>query len=123
MSGTLHITADASTVSMAASIRAAAQAAPFLGLTSRALGGLAGEFGSMEAAAEYLLAIAEEIGHPIAVNLATGADTSSTAFVSPGGWTEERLQGWVGGHHAELEDVFGTVARAGTERQPPGGRG
>ena len=33
------------------------------------------------------------------------------------------LAGWIGGHHAELEDAFGAVARAGTDGQPPGERG
>ncbi len=56
------------------------------------------------------------------MNLERG-DGSHTVFVAPRFWSEERLAGWIGGHHAELEDAFGAVARAGTERQPEGGRG
>lgn len=51
MSKTLHITADPTTVSMAASIHVAATAAPLFVLTVRALGELAAELGSMDAAA------------------------------------------------------------------------
>ncbi len=51
MTRTMRITADASKVSMAASIRATAKAVPLLVLTTRALGELARELGGTEAAA------------------------------------------------------------------------
>ncbi len=116
MSRALHLTADADAHSMVTAIRRVAPVSSLLVITQRALRELAAELDGYEAALAELLAIAEEIGHPIAVNLPTGADTSSTAFVSPRGWTEERLQGWIGGHHAELEDAFGTAARVGPNR-------
>ena len=111
MTRRMTLTVDASEISMAASIRVAAQAAPFLCLTTRALRNLADELGGHEGAADFLLEVAEEIGHPVAVNLPTGPDSSSTAFLPPRGWTEERLQGWVAGHHEELTEQFGEVAR------------
>ena len=111
MSGRLRITADASTVSMAASIRATAQAAPLFLLTVRALAELADELGGYSTAAAFLLEIAESNNRPIAVNVETGPDTSSTAFIAPRTWTPERLQGWAAGHHAELEAEFGTISR------------
>ena len=96
---------------LAAAIRAAAEAAPLLVITAAALSDLAAELGSFEAAMAELLAVAEAIGHPVAVNLPTGADSSSTAFVAPRSWSEERLKGWAAGHHQELEAQFGMVSR------------
>ena len=107
----MSITVDPAAVSMAVSIRSAAEAAPLLVITTRAFGDLADELGSYDAAAEYLLELAEEIGHPLAVNLVTGPDASSTAFVAPRSWSSERLQGWAAGHHELLEAQFGPVSR------------
>ena len=113
MSRTMRITADASKVSMAASIRATASAAPLFMLTVRALGDLAAELGSMDAAAAYLLDVAEANTKPIGVNLPGKDGASKTAFIAPRTWTDERLQGWIGGHGAELEAEFGEVIRMG----------
>ena len=98
---------------MAASLRGAARMSPLLCVTGRALLDLAAELGGVDAAAAFLLAVAEEVGRPVAANVPTGPDTSSTAFVSPPGWTGERLAGWVAGHHAELAAEFGEVVRVG----------
>ena len=113
MTRTLRVTADASTVSMARAIRAASRAAPLFVLSTRALGELADELGGMDAAIGELRAIAEANGRPLGVNLETGPDTSKTAFLAPRGWADERLQGWIAGHHRELEAEFGEVARVG----------
>ena len=104
---TMRITADPGRVSMAAAIRAAAESAPLLTVTHRALASLERELGSMDAAARWLADLAEEIGRPISVNVPTGEDASSTMFIPPKGWGQERLQGWIAGHHAELEAAFG----------------
>ena len=120
MSGTLRVTADASTISMARAIRATAQAAPLFLLTVRALAELADELGGMDAAATFLLGIAESNNRPIAVNVETGPDTSSTAFLAPRTWTEERLAGWTAGRHQELEDEFGRITRVSTMPGEPG---
>ena len=111
MSGTLRVTADASKVSMAASIRGLASAAPLFVIGVRALGDLAAELGSMDAAAAYLLEIAEANNKPIGVNLPAPDGSSRTAFLAPRHWTEERLAGWTAGHHQELEDEFGQISR------------
>jgi len=120
MTRTMRITADASKVSMAASIRATAKAAPLLCLTVRALGELADELGGYSTAAAFLLEIAESNNRPIAVNIETGPDTSSTAFLAPRTWTEERLAGWTAGRHQELEDEFGRITRVSTMPGEPG---
>ena len=126
MRSTLKLTVDASAVRPSAALCAAAQGAPLLVITGRRLSHAAAELGSHEAAAGYLFELAESIGKPVAVNVDTGAETSSTAFIAPRSWTEERLQGWIGGHHAELEGAFGEVARVGNRatrrRRPREGR-
>ena len=116
MTRTLNVKVDASRVSIAKAIRAIAHTGAPLALTGRAFNDLAAELGGHGAAAEYLLDLARETGRPIGVNFATGEDTSSTVFLPPPGGSEERLQGWVAGHHAELEAQFGTVTRLGPNR-------
>lgn len=122
MSGRLHITVDPRRVSMAASIRAAAEAAPLLVLTGCALGDLAEELGGPEASAGWLAELAQEVGRPLGVNFPTGDGTSSTAFIAPPHWTSARLRGWIAARHAELEREFGPVAKVGAEFPAPGGR-
>ena len=117
MSGTLNLRVDPAAVQMSRAIRVAAQASPLLVITGRAFGDLAAELGGAEAAVGELLSVAESVNRPIAVNMPTGADASSTVFVSPRGWTEERLQGWVAGRHQELEREFGQVTRLGNRAE------
>ncbi len=114
MTRTMRVTADASKVSMARAIRATAQAAPLFLLTVRALGDLAAELGSMDAAVTFLLELAEANNKPIGVNLPAPDGASKSVFVAPRTWTDERLQGWIGGHGAELEAEFGEVTRMGS---------
>ena len=116
MTRRLTVQVDPSAFSMAASIRAAAQVVPVLVLTGRAFGDLVSELGGTGAAAEHLLELAEQTGKPIGINFETGADTSRTMFLPPRAWTEERLSGWIAGHHAELEAQFGQVTRLGPNR-------
>ena len=110
MSRTLNLQVDPAAVSMAAAIRTAAQGAPALVITSRVLSHLAAELGGHEAAARYLFGLAESIGKPVAVNVDTGTETSSTAFIAPRSWTQERLAGWVAARHEELAEQFGEIA-------------
>jgi len=114
MSGSLHITADPSTVSMARSIRATASVAPLFMLTVRALGNLADELGSMDTAVTFLHELAEANNKPIGVNLPAPDGASKSVFIAPRAWSDERLQGWIGGHGAELEAEFGEVSRVGS---------
>ena len=108
MSRRMTVKVDPEAVSMAATIRRMAPIAPLLVVKTAALRDLAHELGGHDRAADFLLMIAEEIGHPIGVNLER-EDGSQTVFIGPRDWTEERLAGWVGGHHAELEAQFGAA--------------
>ena len=96
--GTLRLQVDPEAVSVSAAIRSAAQASPL-------------ELGGVEGAAEYLHQVAQATGRPIAVNVPDGPDRSTTAFIAPKNWTEERLKGWAAGHHQALEGEFGAVQR------------
>ena len=110
MSRTLNLQIDPAAVSLAAAIRQAACVAPLLVIKQRAFADLAAELGGFEAAVGELLSVAESANRPIAVNMPTGQDMSSTVF----------LQGWVAGHHQELAAEFGEVTRVGAD---PGGVG
>ena len=116
MSKTARMLVDPEAAPISAVIRTAAQAAPMLVVQQRGLVDLAEELGGMEAAAGFLLMIAEELDRPIGVNLETREGASSTTFLAPGHWAPARLAGWVAGHHAELESEFGEVTRVGPNR-------
>ena len=104
----LTLKVDPRSVSTAATLRRMAPIAPLLVVKTAALRDLAHELGGHDRAADFLLTIAEEIGHPIGVNLER-QDGSQTVFIAPRDWAEERLAGWVGGHHQELEAQFGAA--------------
>ena len=106
----LHVDVDTDSISMAEAIRAAAPLVPCVVLTGRALGDLARELGSMDAATCWLVTLAEANKRPIGINLPAPDGSSQTVFIAPRDWTQERLQGWVAGRHAELEAEFGEVA-------------
>ena len=94
MSGAVRVTIDAERVSPSRSLAAAARATayaggPLLVVTNRMFGELERELGGPEAVARHLARVATNTGRPIAVNLATGEDTSTTMFVSPKDWSEE----------------------------------
>jgi hypothetical protein len=115
MSRRLTVKVDPQALSVAAAIRTAPRSAPLFVLTGRALAELARELGSMDAAEGYVLAVAEEINKPIGINVSGADGGSRTVFFAPGAWSRERLAGWAGGHHEELEDAFGAAARVGFE--------
>jgi hypothetical protein len=104
----------------AAAIRAAAEAAPLLALTGRALSDLAEELGSRGAAAEFVRSLVEANDRPIAINIPTGGDTSRTICIAPKRWGSERPRGWIGARHTEFQDAFGPVSRVGAEFPAPG---
>ena len=110
----MTVTVDAERLSIAAAIRRMADAAPMLVLTGRAFNDLARELGGLDAAVSELLTIAEANNRPVGVNFETGEDSSSTAFISPRSWSQERLTGWVGAKHQELTEQFGEVTRLST---------
>jgi len=103
------VTLGAARVSTAKSIAALARAAgrtPVV-VTGRAYGDLVDELGGDDAAARHLGRVATNSGRPICVNFETGPDSSQTVFVSPRGWSSDRLRGWAAGRHAEVEAMFG----------------
>jgi hypothetical protein len=107
MTRTAHITINDATVSTAKAIMAAARTGPLVILTGRAWTELRAELGGSDAAMRHLLRVAENVGTPIGVNFETGEDTSSSAFLAPRSWTQERLRGWIAGHHEVIETIFG----------------
>jgi hypothetical protein len=114
------VTVDAEQVSVARSLAALARASardggPPLVVTGRAYGELVAELGSDEAAARHLARIATNVGRPICVNLPSGADTSTTVFIGPKGWTDGRLTGWAAAHREALKAAFGPVSVVGGE--------
>ncbi len=111
------LTIDADHISPSRSIAALARAAgrTLVVVTGRSYADLVDELGGDEAAARQLIEIATATGRPIAVNFETGAETSTTVFVSPRGWSSDRLAGWAAGRHAELEATFGDAPPLGVE--------
>ncbi len=109
---TAHFTIDADRVSPSKALATVARASDrtLIVVSHRALAELAAECGGYDRAPRRLLTIATNSGKPIAVNLPRGEDDSTTIFIPPRGWSEERLRGWVAGHHAELEAAYGPVA-------------
>jgi hypothetical protein len=114
-SGTLRLTINSARISPAKAVAATARTGPLVILSDRAFRELQAELGGLEPAVRHLLRVAENVGKPLGVNMATGEGTSSTAFIAPRSWSEERLRGWIGGHHQELEAMFGesTIRRDG----------
>ncbi len=109
------LTIDAERVSPSRSLAilarsAASNGGPLICVTGRMFGELERELGGPEGVARRLCRVATNTGRPIAVNFETGAETSTTLFVSPRGWSEDRLRGWAAGRHAELEAAFGPAS-------------
>ena len=121
MSATLPVRVNPATVSMSRAIECLAPGVPLFVLSHRALCDLAREFGSERRAARWLARLAGKLGRPILVNAPTGPGASSTIAVAPRNWGEERLLGWLGGHHEVLEAELGPVALVGPFPAPGGG--
>jgi hypothetical protein len=105
-SRTATITINSEMVSPAKAVMTAARSGPLVILSERAIRDLADELGGYDQAIRHILRIATNVGKPIGINLPI-AEGSTTAFIAPGSWTRERLAGWVGARHAELEAAFG----------------
>jgi hypothetical protein len=109
MTRTLYVSIDAAAVSPARTIAATARTGPLVCLTGRLFRDLADELGGTDAAMRHLLRVSENVQKPIAVNFETGEETSRTVFLAPRSWTQERLRGWVAGHHEAIETMFGAA--------------
>ena len=79
-------------------------------VTGRMFAELERELGGPEAVACQLFEIATATGRPLCANLPSGAETSTTVFVSPRGWSEDGLRGWAAGKRDELEVAFGPAS-------------
>ena len=113
---TLRVTADPTRVSMAESIARLSRSTPLFVVLPAAFRDLSRELGSEDAAAERLVEIARSNDRPLLVNFPTGGGRSSSVAVSPPWWSEDRLLGWLGGHHAVLEAELGPIERIGPRR-------
>ncbi len=109
MTSTLRVTVDSDAVSVAEAIAEAARHVPFLILTDRLFGDLAHELGGEQEATHHLIRVATNTDKPLAVNVEGLDGASTTAIVSPRGWSQDRLRGWIGGRHEELEALFGAA--------------
>ncbi len=116
MTRSLTVTVDPAAVSTAEALRRVAAFAPVTIVKAGAIRDLEAELGGYEAAAAFLVELAGSIGKPVVVNLPTGRDTSTTMFLAPSAWSEERLRGWAAGHHEELAREFGAITRVRPNR-------
>jgi len=101
------VTIDAATVSPSKALAATARLAPLAVVTGRAYGEMLAELGDDEAVIAHLIRVATDADKPLGVNLVGGPDTSSTILLGPKGPSDERVMGWVAGHHEALEAAFG----------------
>jgi hypothetical protein len=111
MSHAARVVVDPGEIPPSEALRSLVGCAPLVVISGRAIADLAEELGGYEAAAAHLVGLANETGRPIAVNAELPGGESRTAFLAPAAWSQERLRGWIGGHHAILEEAFGPVAR------------
>ena len=111
-----HFAVDTAALKPTEALGCVARAGVAVGLTAAMFHDLATEVGGHDAACRWLIDLATETNRPITVNVSTGKDTSTTTAIAPKSWTEERLRGWAGGMHEELEEQFGPA-----ELRPPGG--
>jgi len=107
MSRALHLTVDTRQLKPTEALGHVARAGTAVGLTHRMLRDLEQELGGYKRACKWLIALATETNRPITINLPTGPDSSTTVAIAPKTWSEEKLRGWIGGMHEELEAMFG----------------
>src|SRR5687767_15978011 len=99
---------------MTAMIRVATRTGTLCALTHRAFAQLAAERGSDDRAMRWLVKQATRAQVPICVNAPTTRDPlgpSTTMVIPPKGWSSERVAGWIGARHEEIERTFGPAER------------
>jgi hypothetical protein len=111
MTAVLRLTNDPRAVPTSRLLEAAADV-PLMCLSHRALASLTAEFRSHKRAARWLARLARKRGKPVLINVPV-SDGSRTVALAPRGWSEERLLGWLGGHHELLERELGEISRIG----------
>jgi hypothetical protein len=72
-------------------------------------GELRQELHSIEAVQRWALELADKLGRPVLLNVPDKDGSSNTLAIAPPGWSSERLAGYVGARHQELEAEFGPV--------------
>jgi len=107
MSGGARVQVDAATVSPSRSLAMTARLAPLVVVTDRCYREMVDELGDADAVVRHIARIATDLGKPIGVNLTSGPDASSTVFIGPKHWSDERVAGWIGRHREALERQFG----------------
>ena len=103
----LNVTVDTQQLRPTMVLGRVARAGSTISLTHRMFKDLAEELGGHEQATRWLADVAQEVDRPMFVNVPTGPDASSTIGFAPFWWGEERLRGYVGGLHQEIEATFG----------------
>jgi len=98
---------DAATVSPSKALAATARLAPLVVVTDRCYAEMLAELGDADAVVRHMARVATNVGKPLTVNLTSGTDTSTTVFIGPKHWSDERVAGWIGGHREALEAAFG----------------
>ena len=111
---TMRVLSDPAAVRPSRAIAAIARAAAYAGsppvvVSGRAWCDLAAELGGDDAAVRYLVKLAGNTRRPIAINL-PAPDGSTTVFIAPRDWTDERLRGWAAGHAEALQQMFGPAS-------------
>jgi hypothetical protein len=69
------------------------------------------ELNSIEAVGRWAVDLAARIGRPVLLNFEFKDGSSRTFSLAPPGWSQERLAGYVAGHHKDLELMFGPIER------------
>ncbi|HVQ43185.1 MAG TPA: hypothetical protein VMS54_13290 [Vicinamibacterales bacterium] len=72
------------------------------------------ELKSVAAVVEWVTELAIRLDRVILLNIPGHHDEESrTVCVAPPGWSNERLRGYIGARHVELEATFGEIGRMG----------
>jgi hypothetical protein len=96
-------------------VRGAFKADAPIAITSRMLKKLATELGDNGKVMDFLHRLVMRYQKPCAVNARTPDGSSTTFMIAPPLWTQDKLAGWVGGIHQELEDAFGPIGSMRTQ--------
>jgi hypothetical protein len=90
-------------------LRRIAPRVPVCVVTHRLLADLEAELGSARRAARFLVKLATRTNKPVMVNGPTETG-SRTMVIPPKAWSEEKVLGWIGGHHETFEAELGPVS-------------
>lgn len=66
--------------------------------------------GGDDRAMRWLVSLATRINQPILLNFPEDGFRSKTLAIGPSAWTQEKVNGWVGGKHEELAAAFGEIS-------------